>query len=55
MIIIFKAIVPIKAWEWDERSSIYIRFGPKFLGEWKYDYGPGKFVRYSYKSLYCFE
>ena len=46
MKVIFEAIILAKAWKWCENSRIYITFGPRVLGEWKYDYGPGVFIRY---------
>ena len=38
-----KAILPKAAWYWNESTSqVYIRFGIKQLGDWKYNFGPGK-------------
>ena len=43
----FNAIIPLDAWEWEEgKSSVYMRFGVKELGNWKLDIGPGELVRY---------
>ena len=38
----FNAILPMEAWEWDDDSSVYIRF---MLGDNVPDIGPGKIVR----------
>ena len=48
MMVIFRAIVPLDIWEWDDQSKIYIRFGHPKFGNWKVDVGPGKRIRYNY-------
>ena len=47
MIVVFRAIVPLSIWEWDEKSKIYIRFGHDSFGNWNFDAGPGKEIRCS--------
>ena len=43
----FNAIIPLETWEWEEgKSSVYMRFGVKELGNWKLNIGPGEIVRY---------
>ena len=49
----FNAIIPLETWEWEEgKSSVYMRFGVKELGNWKLDIGPGEFVRLYYIRLF---
>ena len=31
---IFHVVVPAKFWEWDETSTMKIRFGNRHLGDW---------------------
>ena len=38
--VIFHALLPIALWEFDDSSSVYLRFGSKLLGEWQCDVGP---------------
>ena len=46
MTVAFYAIVPLDIWEWDDKSGIYIRFGHHHFGNWRFDAGPGKIIRY---------
>ena len=49
----FNAIIPLEIWEWEEgKSSVYMRFGVKELGNWELDIGPGVLVRLDY-CLQC--
>ena len=44
--IIFNAVLPKGAWEWDDDTSrVYMRFSNLHLGMWNYDFGPGTLVR----------
>ena len=46
--IYFSAMLPKAAWEWDNKSSVYIRFmGAVFKTR---DVGPGHVAKYVYKS-----
>ena len=37
----FNAVIHLEIWKWEEgKSSIYMRFGHKELGDWKCDIGP---------------
>ena len=53
MKIVFRAIVPLDRWEWDENSEIYIRFGDPCFGNWEYDAGPGRKIRYNLDMCFC--
>ena len=54
MTVIFYAIVPCDTWEWDDESTIYIRFGHSKFGNWNFDAGPGRKTRYSwYVCVMC--
>ena len=53
MTVIFLAIVPLDIWEWDDSSSIYIRFGHSEFGDWKFDAGPGRKHRSSLYVCVC--
>ena len=44
-------MIPKDVWEWDEHARVYMRFGVHELGNWKYDFGPGKIERYYYLKL----
>ena len=39
MLVTFHCILPKLLWEWDEKSSMYIRFDGDALGDWKVDVG----------------
>ena len=55
MFVQFNAIIPLDAWEWEnEKSSIFMRFGVKELGDWKVDIGPAVLVRYVISLEYYF-
>lgn len=45
MRISFRALLPKKAWEWNEKSEVYMRFGRSQFGDFKYDVGPGEIER----------
>ena len=38
--VVFHALLPTGLWEFDDTSSIYIRFGSPVLGNWHCDIGP---------------
>ena len=42
MAVEFHAILPHKAWNWDEESQMFIRFAHPEFGDGKRDIGPGK-------------
>lgn len=47
MKVIFHAVIEFNIWQYEkEKSSIYIRFGQKELGNWKIDIGPCDLVRF---------
>ena len=42
----FNAVIQKSIWEWEEeRSTVYMRFGHKELGNWKFDIGPCVLLR----------
>ena len=42
----FNAVIQKSIWEWEEeRSTVYMRFGHKELGNWKCDIGPCVLLR----------
>lgn len=42
----FNAVIRYDVWNWEkDKSSVYMRFGHKDLGNWKYDIGPCKILR----------
>ena len=53
MNIVFRAIVHLDRWEWNENSEIYIRFGDPRFGNWEYDAGPGRKIRYNLDMCFC--
>lgn len=54
MKIIFYAVIQLNIWQYDDKkSSIYIRFGRKELGNWKTDIGPCDLVRFVIMLYAC--
>ena len=47
----FHVIVPKPLWEWDDSSSIHMRFGGKKLGDWKQNVGHFDTSRYMYSDI----
>ena len=37
--VVFNALIPIEAWNWDADSLVHVRFGNLSLGDWRYDCG----------------
>ena len=48
----FHALVPLAAWEWDDRSKMHIRFGLIELGDWKYNCGDFQMRLYKLHNSY---
>lgn len=47
MKIIFCAVIHLNSWHYEEgKSSIYLRFAEKELGDWKTDIGPCNLARF---------
>jgi hypothetical protein len=50
MKLVFHAIIPLPFWEWDDKSSIFMRFGHSKLGDWEVNCGQFE-ARYDYRSV----
>ena len=51
MKLVFHAIIPLQFWDWDEKSSIFMRFGHPKLGDWVADCGQFEVGRYGYHNI----